>query len=271
MLVFKYGKLAVGGINLVQMDSIARLDPLRPITPQITQLLRERIIKNHLAPGNRISETEIASTYNVSRQPVREAFIKLQEQGLLTVLPQRGTFVSKITYQAVLDAQFLREAIEADILLILASAPPTGLVANLRQQLETQRALGPNDAETFILLDETFHRTLAEAAGKGGAWKQIEGLKSQMDRVRFLAMKQFPVDKLIRQHGQLVDALEQQNPTLAQRTLRLHLREVLSDFPIIIKALPDIFDLPDGEMPAPINTPLPGSRPTSKGKSNDAA
>jgi DNA-binding GntR family transcriptional regulator len=230
---------------------------MRAITPQITQLLRARIIKNHLAPGNRISETEIAATYKVSRQPVREAFIKLQEQGLLTVLPQRGTFVSKIAYQAVLDAQFLREAIEADIVLILVAAPPPALVEELRDQLKTQRALGPNDPESFIQLDETFHRTLAEAAGKGGAWKQIEGLKAQMDRVRFLAMSQFPVDKLIHQHAQIVDALDLKNPILAGRALRLHLREVLGDLPHIIRSKPDLFDLPDGELPAPHNTPLP--------------
>jgi DNA-binding GntR family transcriptional regulator len=230
---------------------------MRAITPQITQLLRARIIKNHLAPGNRISETEIAATYKVSRQPVREAFIKLQEQGLLTVLPQRGTFVSKIAYQAVLDAQFLREAIEADIVLILVAAPPPALVEELRDQLKTQRALGPNDPESFIQLDETFHRTLAEAAGKGGAWKQIEGLKAQMDRVRFLAMSQFPVDKLIHQHAQIDDALDLKNPILAGRALRLHLREVLGDLPHIIRSKPDLFDLPDGELPAPHNTPLP--------------
>jgi DNA-binding GntR family transcriptional regulator len=243
---------------VAHIDNITTLDPMRPITPQITRLLRARIIKNHLVPGNRISETEIATGYKVSRQPVREAFIKLQEQGLLTVLPQRGTFVSKIAYQAVLDAQFLREAIEADILLMLSTTPPPALMDELRLQLDTQRALGSNDPEAFIHLDDTFHRTLAEAAGKGGAWRQIEGLKSQMDRVRFLAMTQFPVDKLIHQHSQIVDALALKNPPLAQRALRLHLREVLKDLPHIITVRPDFFDLPDGEMPAPHNTPLPG-------------
>ena len=100
---------------MTQMDAIIALDPMRPITPQVAQLLRDRIIRNALKPGNRISETEIAKTYDISRQPVREAFIKLQEQGLLQVLPQRGTIISRIAYQAVLDARFLREAIEADI------------------------------------------------------------------------------------------------------------------------------------------------------------
>src|SRR5690554_5571253 len=66
-------------------------------------------------PGTRISETELAAAYEVSRQPVREAFIKLAEEGLLAVRPQRGTFILRISIPAVLTARFIREAVEADI------------------------------------------------------------------------------------------------------------------------------------------------------------
>lgn len=247
---------------MTHMDAITALDPLRPITPQITQLLRDRIIRNQLAPGNRISETEVAKTYDISRQPVREAFIKLQEQGLLLVLPQRGTFVSKIAYQAVLDARFLREAIEADIILILSTTRNTALITELRNQLKAQRRIGRAEAESFIHLDELFHRTLAEAAGKAGTWKQIDGLKSQMDRVRFLSLGQFPLDKLIEQHRQIVDAIADQNPRQAERATRLHLREVLVDLPNIIAAHPAFFDLPNGAIQPPINTPIQGGDDT---------
>ena len=80
------------------------LDPATPITRQISRILRERIIQNDLKPGDRLSESEVARIYDVSRQPVREAFIRLADQGLLAVLPQRGTIVSRIGYAAVLDA-----------------------------------------------------------------------------------------------------------------------------------------------------------------------
>lgn len=247
---------------MTQMDAIVALDPLRPITPQLTQLLRDRIIRNQLEPGNRISETEIAKAYDISRQPVREAFIKLQEQGLLSVLPQRGTIVSKIAYQAVLDARFLREAIEADIILILTEIESDALVLELRSQLKAQRKLRKAHSAAFIQLDEQFHRTLAEAAGKGGTWKQIEGLKSQMDRVRFLSLGQFPVDKLIAQHSQIVEAIAEKNPQRAEAAVRRHLREVLVDLPNIIATYPDFFDLPNGALQPPINTPIPGGDTT---------
>ena len=154
------------------------------IRDRIHRILRERIIENDLIPGDRVSETDIAVAYGVSRQPIREAFIKLSDQGLLVVRPQRGTFISKINYVSVLDARFLREAIEADIVQILAADPDIALIKELESQVSVQNKCSESDPKAFIHLDELFHQTLAEAAGKSGTWTQIEGLKTQMDRAR---------------------------------------------------------------------------------------
>lgn len=242
----------------LDLNSAWELDPASSITPQITRILRKRIIQNDLKPGDRISESELARTYGVSRQPVREAFIKLADQGLLEVRPQRGTVVTRIGYFAVLDARFLREAIEADICKIVASSPDPALIVELRRQIELQESLGREHASQFTRLDELFHRTLAEAAGKGGAWKQIEGLKSQMDRVRYLSLGAFRVDTLIAQHRAVVDRIESGDVAGANSAIRFHLREVLKDLPQIIEANARFFDLPDGDMPPPLNAPIQG-------------
>lgn len=232
------------------------LDPSMAISPQIYAQLRDAIIRNRFAPGDRISESEIARSRNVSRQPVREAFIKLAGEGLLVILPQRGTIISKISYTAVLDARFLREAIEADIVRILAAHPEQAVIRELRHQIKAQSAVAGADQQEFINLDERFHRTLADSAGKVGAWRLIEGLKSQMDRVRFLSLGQFPVKKLIDQHSAVVDRIEIGDPDGANAAIRAHLREVLSDLPEILAANPDFFDLPKGAIPEPVNAPI---------------
>jgi DNA-binding GntR family transcriptional regulator len=189
---------------------------------------------------------------------VREAFIKLSGEGLLAILPQRGTVITKIGYSAVLDARFLREAIEADIVAILATDHDPALIEELRAQIKAQAAVIKTDPQDFIGLDERFHRTLADAAGKRGAWRQIEGLKSQMDRVRFLSLAQFPVKKLVAQHKAVVDRIEIGDPQGANAAIRGHLREVLSDLPQILAANPDFFDVPDGDIPEPVNAPIQG-------------
>ena len=235
-----------------------RLDPVTPIVPQITHILRNRIIQSDLKPDDRLTESEVARVYGVSRQPVREAFIRLAVEGLVKVLPQRGTLVSRIDYVAVLDSRFLREAIEADIVKILAQSPGGALIAELRAQLVRQEEIGDDRPNGFIQLDDLFHRTLADAAGKSGACKQIEGLKSQMDRVRFLSLGQFPMKSLIRQHREIVDQIERGSVAGANAAVRHHLREVLSDLPQIVAANQEFFELPDGDTPPPVNAPIQG-------------
>lgn len=232
------------------------LDSALPITPQIPRILRERIIKNDLSPGERVSESEISIAYGVSRQPVREAFIKLSDQGLLTIRPQRGTFISRINYVSVLDARFLREAIEADIVKILAANSDTALIKELEKQIAAQNKCDANDARQFMELDDLFHQTLADAAGKSGTWKQIEDLKAQMDRARYLSLSKFPVANLVQQHASIVANIKARDVSKADQSIRIHLREVLQDLPQIVTANPDFFELPEGQVPTPVNAPI---------------
>lgn len=234
------------------------LDASAPITPQIYAQLRDAIIRNVFAPGDRISESEIAKSCDVSRQPVREAFIRLAGEGLLAILPQRGTVITKINYTDVLNARFLREAIEADIVAILTDNPDASLIRELRGQLKAQQGIARDRPTEFIELDERFHRTLADAADKRGAWRRIEGLKSQMDRVRFLSLGQFPAQKLVAQHAAVVDSIERGEMIAANAAIRGHLREVLIDLPRILAANPEFFELPEAGIPTPVNAPILG-------------
>ncbi|CTQ61373.1 DNA-binding GntR family transcriptional regulator [Labrenzia sp. EL_208] len=227
-------------LNEVVIDTW--LDDTVAIAPQVRRIMRERIVKNDLPPGSKLSEAEIAKSYGISRQPVREAFIKLAEEGLLLIRPQRSTLVTKIDYPTVLQSRFVREAVEADIVRLLAQDPQPALVQELRSQLRNQAKIGKTSSADFINEDEIFHRTLAEAAGKDVAWQFVEGLKSQMDRVRFLSFELFPIATLIKQHTAIVDQIEAGNPDTASRAMREHLNEILKTLPQIIQRNQIYFD-----------------------------
>ncbi|SFN74061.1 DNA-binding transcriptional regulator, GntR family [Thioclava dalianensis] len=213
------------------------------VSPQVFRLLRNRIIRGDLEPGTRLSEAEIGAEYEVSRQPVREAFIKLADEGLLEIRPQRGTFVRKIAVSAVMDARFVREAIEADVVKLLAMTGNPALHRELRTQIAAQRErVEAGDNLGFMELDERFHRTLAEAADKHHAWSMVETIKSQMDRVRYLSTKRFPMENLVHQHAEVVAALERENPAEAEAAMRQHLQAILSDLPDIVEDKPTYFD-----------------------------
>jgi GntR family transcriptional regulator, rspAB operon transcriptional repressor len=217
------------------------IDHAAAVAPQIYQSIRSRIVSAELQPGAPLSEAEVAAEYRVSRQPVREAFIRLAMVGLVQVRPQRGTFVSAITERAVLDARFVREAIEVEIVRLVASAATEDLVAELRLQIDRQRAVGPTDAPAFLRLDERFHRTLAEAADKHYAWTVIEEVKAQMDRVRHLSFHPLHIDRLIDQHGGIVEAIAARDPDAAERVMRTHLREIIGSLADLVAERPELF------------------------------
>ncbi|MBL4808381.1 MAG: GntR family transcriptional regulator, partial [Rhodobacteraceae bacterium] len=200
-----------------------------------------RIIRGELEPGRRVSETEIAGELSVSRQPVREAFIKLAEEDLIDIRPQRGTFIRKISISMVNEARFVREAIEADVVKLAATTFDAAAVADLQEQIVAQKKCIDGDVNLFISLDDKFHRTLAEGVGKGHAWKVVDGLKAQLDRVRYLSLRQFPIAALVKQHVAIAAAIAGQDPGQAEAVMRVHLNNVVSDLPEIAKANPEQF------------------------------
>lgn len=214
----------------------------KTVGPQVYEILKQRIIQGELAPGRRISEVEISQVLMVSRQPVREAFLKLRDEGLVEIRPQRGTVVTKISVNAVNDARFIREAIEADIIRLLAEKCDPAVVARLRELVDLQRQVPENEWEQFIELDERFHRTMAESAGKSKAWDVIANMKAHLDRVRYLSTTQKPMQRLADQHQAVVEAIASGDTGKAEKAIRGHLREVLADLPKVMSARPEMFD-----------------------------
>jgi GntR family transcriptional regulator, rspAB operon transcriptional repressor len=222
-----------GGIEFVRPTSIGE---------QLHQHLRDAIIQGDLAPGQALSAAEVSKRYSVSRQPVREAFIKLAEERLVEVSPQRGTFVLRISKAEVLDARFVREVIEVAIVRELALDPAKGgvLLGELRSNLAGQAKIDAADGKGFLALDEEFHRTLAHYHEY--AWRVVEGVKSQMDRARYLSFdRATPMPLLIKQHTAIVDAIEARNPDRAEKAIRAHLAEIIKSLPVIAELHPEAF------------------------------
>ena len=170
---------------------------------RVFDAVRAAIVQLRFRPGNLLSEADVARQLGVSRQPVREAFIKLAEIGLVDVKPQRGTFVKLISIRQVQDVRFIREAIEVAVVRKAAHEASPARIAQLHELLEGQRKAGEAaDNSEFLRLDEAFHQALAHSVGTDYAWRVLENLKAQMDRVRYLSMPDAtPFDVLVGQHA----------------------------------------------------------------------
>jgi DNA-binding GntR family transcriptional regulator len=224
-----------------------RADRSALASAQAFAMLRHAVVTLKLRPGQAFSEQEVAQQLGVSRTPVREAVIRLAEADLLEVLPQRGTFVRKISVKAVKDARFVREAIELAVLREAVGRLPAAFFARARDLIAAQRAAAAaDDLERFLDLDDAFHRSFADAIDRAHAWSVVEGQKAQMDRVRFLSLPgATPIGRLIDQHETVLDAAERADAAASEAAMRTHLSEVLAALEPLRQRYPDLFEPDD--------------------------
>ncbi|WP_102867066.1 GntR family transcriptional regulator [Pseudovibrio exalbescens] len=213
------------------------------VSKRVYEALKRAVVQLQLQPGNLLSEADVAKRLGVSRQPVREAFIKLADVGLLEVRPQRGTFVVPISRREVENARFLREAIEVALVRKAAQLPSLALVKELDRLIELQElAQKHNDNAEFLKLDEKFHCAIAMGVNCEMGWRIVVDMKAQMDRVRYLSLGDAtPIPKLIEQHKAIVRAIEAGNAQAAQGQMEIHLQEILKSLPAIEEGNPTLF------------------------------
>ena len=211
---------------------------------QVEQELREAIIRLDIKPGARLSEQEIADTLGVSRQPVREALIALGKARLVAVKPKRGTLVVKISARQMMEARFVREAIETAVVRRACVAfdlwMRESIAGILGRQISARDAM---DYNRFRREDEQFHMALAQGAGCAMAWSVIADIKAHIDRVCNLQLrKPESMAGLIREHEAIMAAIDARDPDRAEAAMQSHLNGILSDLPRLESENPDLFE-----------------------------
>jgi DNA-binding GntR family transcriptional regulator len=223
------------------------------LSMQIHAVLRGQIIAGHLAPRAMLSEQDIAAGFGTSRTPVREALIKLAEEGLVEIFPQYGSFVAPIKLRDVYDSQFAREALECAAIEKAIDRLDAARERELKAVIARQRGLQrPQQRELFFRADEDLHLLILRIAGHSNAWHFIEGAKGQMDRVRHLAIsiarKQAAI---LAEHEAVVDRLLVRDRAGAVDAMRTHLRAILRTIEMLRNQRNDYFADEESAAPAP--------------------
>jgi DNA-binding GntR family transcriptional regulator len=235
------------------------------ISAQIHAMLRRDIIVGRLAPRVMLSEQDFATGFGVSRTPVREAMIKLAEEGLVEIFPQYGSFVAPIKLPDVFDSQFAREALECAAVDKAAGRLGKPQEAALKAAIRRQRALVRGQhRDEFFRADEDMHLLIFNIAGHETAWRFVESAKAQMDRVRHIAItmprKQASI---LAEHEAVVDALLAGDRKAAVGAMRAHLRGIFRTIDVLRNENGAYFaDGPDASGLPP--TPAPAARPGRK-------
>jgi len=209
----------------------------------VFDMLRQEIIALTLAPGAVLSRAELQDRFGLSSTPVRDALMRLQEEGLVEVFPQHATVVSPIDLEKAQQGQFLRRSIELEIVRTLALKPDGIVIERLSSLIRQQTAfsrLGEHSA--FTAADQAFHKTMYESADAAELWDVVARHSGHIDRLRRLHL---PIPgkmrDVIRDHQAIADAIAAAKPDEAQAALRDHLSRSLGFVETLRLSHPDYF------------------------------
>ena len=197
----------------------------RTSVDDVFDTLHEDIVTLKLMPGTKISEAEIANQFSVSRQPVRDAFSRLGNLGLLLIRPQRATVVRKFSIPEISHARFVRTAIEVEVLRTAIVKWPETDTAGIRENMAQQAAAVKAQAtDRFHELDYEFHKLLCQAAGFELAFRSIAEMKTKVDRLCRLSLEEPTEMKfLLEDHKRILAALDGNDFYELETAIRAHL------------------------------------------------
>jgi DNA-binding GntR family transcriptional regulator len=185
--------------------------------------IRADILTCALAPGAIIQEKDLAANYAVSKSPVRDALLRLQEQGLIEVLPRRGYRVQPISLS---DA---KELYETRVLLeksCVKRAIETASEATLSALDQFRTTNATNQLAEWVAYNRDFHRAIADASGNARLAKMTQDVIDQFDRLTFVGVSEAPsgasADKLMKEHRDIIDAIQAREKSKAARLIGAH-------------------------------------------------
>ncbi len=197
----------------------------RTAAAAIHGLLRDDILSLRREPGSQLNEKDIAAQHGVSRTPVREALLRLSDEGLVDIVSKSGTYVSRIPLADLPEAITIRRVLEQLAVRAAVERATRSQIIELRAIVARMaEAAEAGDTETFHRADEAFHETIAAVGRHPGVWALVKHVKLQVDRFRRLTL---PLEgrmvRVVAEHDAVLKAIEQREPDAAAEALGRHI------------------------------------------------
>ena len=207
------------------MQELADRFERRTTTDVVFDQLHEDIVSLKLLPGAKLSEAEVARRFGVSRQPVRDAFNRLDNLDLLLIRPQKATEVRGFSVRRIHHARFVRLAVELEVIRHACSIWDDSFADILERNLDQQqRSIDSGQTEAFHALDYQFHKLICELGDCHLAFDTIEECKRKVDRLCMLSLgKENESATLLEDHQQLAHSLRRGSVEQATAITRRHL------------------------------------------------
>lgn len=210
---------------------------------QIHAALRDEIIRMQLKPLDMLNEKQLGQRFGVSRTPVREALLRLADEGLVEIYPQSGTFVSRIPRRALYEAILIRKALEATtVSLAIASMKDDRLRELNANQMALKQAADSGAIPLFHQIDSEFHQLIADIAGYPGIWAVIAQVKVQIDRYRYMTLPQDGrLGLVIAEHAAVIEGMRRRDDGAAVLAMTQHIGRLTEELDDIEHLDPELF------------------------------
>ena len=196
---------------------------------QVYDIVRDMIVSHELRPGQKIFEEQIAAEIGVSRTPVREALFRLENDGIVEIIPRRGPFVVALTEHKIVEILLIREVLEG---LVARLATPLITPARLKQLRTLLDGVSTVDDDQPHLTrytnhDITFHKTLLEACDNQMLTNMMGPVNSHLSLIRLRTVAVAGrARQTVAEHYGILEAMEAKDAPLAEQRMRAHITSV---------------------------------------------
>ncbi|RYE07352.1 MAG: GntR family transcriptional regulator [Hyphomicrobiales bacterium] len=211
-------------------------------TAAVTAELRRAIVTLELKPGEILDKGVICERMGVSRFPVSEALARLQAEGLVEIMPQRGSMVSRVRIGDVVEYMLIRKALEGEAIRALVAKKPPGIVEELERNLAEQlKEANKGDRDTFHQFDLEFHEILFEAMRFDRIRAVIDSARANLDRARHLILDPRRLSHTHAEHKAIVDGIAAGDADRAAAAMRQHIDKVTAELLVFARSHPELF------------------------------
>ncbi len=210
------------------------------------RVIRQAILDLGFEPGAALSENALAAQLGTSRTPIREALQRLQREGLIFVLPQRGTIVAPLNFETFRAAYFVRASLESCAAAEAARISGKAAQDELEDSITRQRViLADWDEAKFWDENNRFHQIILRHAGVPGVWQVVQDSKFHLDRMRRAHLDLGPdyrFEAVVAEHAAITDAIARGDVAAASGGMHEHIAKVLPRVELLKAARPELFE-----------------------------
>lgn len=200
------------------------------VTVFVTDALRQAIVTLQLKPGEVIDKSAICERLGVSRFPVSEALARLQAEGLVDILPQRGSTVSLVRIADVLEYMLIRKALEAEAVRVVTGSHSDELIETLQRNMSYQRAaVEIDDQFGFHERDIEFHDIIFGDMRFTKVKAVIEHTRANLDRARRLILTPRRLSVTLAEHQKILEGIMAGDTGRAAAAMRAHIDSVMAE------------------------------------------